>query len=181
MYIPSINRETDPEALIALMDRHPFATLLSVREGEPFLTPLPVTVLRSGDEVVLNAHLARANPQWRDFGPGRPAQLLFQGPHAYISPTLYDSEQSVPTWNYALVIAHGEPEIVTDEREAMAAMEALIERFEPGYLAQWERLPERYRKGMMQGIVAFRMRVERFEGKFKLSQNRGEGERERRG
>jgi transcriptional regulator len=66
-----------------------------------------------------------------------------------------------------------------DEAEVTAAMEELIERFEPSYRVQWQGLPQRYREGMMRGIVMFRMRVERFEGKFKLSQNKSAGERER--
>ena len=179
MYIPRINRETDLDALTALMRRYPFATLITVYQGEPLTTPLPVVAERDGDQVTLQAHMARANEQWRGFGEGRRAQFLFQGPHAYISPSLYDGEQNVPTWNYALVIAHGIPEIVTEESEVVAAMEGLIDSVEPEYKQQWQGLPEHYRKGMMGGIVAFRMRVDRFEGKFKLSQNKTEGERER--
>jgi transcriptional regulator len=179
MYIPRINRETDLDALTALMRRYPFATLITVHDGEPLTTPLPVVIECDGDEVTLQAHMARANEQWRGFGDGRRAQFLFQGPHAYISPSLYDGEQNVPTWNYALVIAHGVPEIITEEAAVIAAMEDLIERVEPEYQQQWQGLSERYKKGMLGGIVAFRMRVDRFEGKFKLSQNKTEEERRR--
>ena len=178
MYIPRFNEETDLDTLVALMRRHHFATLITVREGEPQLTQLPFIIEHEADQITLYAHLARANPQWHDFGD-HSAQVLFQGPHAYISPSLYDSEVGVPTWNYALVVAHGTLEIVAEQQAIESVMETLIHTVEPSYRERFDTLPKKYRDGMMKGIVTFRMKVERLEGKFKLSQNKTEAEQER--
>ncbi len=178
MYIPRINEEADLDTLVALMRRHHFATLITVSEGAPQLTQLPFIVEHEADQITLYAHLARANPQWHDFGDNS-AQVLFQGPHAYISPSLYESEVSVPTWNYALVVAHGTLEIVAEQQAIESVMKTLIHTVEPSYRERFDTLPEKYRNGMLEGIVTFRMGVDKLEGKFKLSQNKSEAEQGR--
>jgi transcriptional regulator len=174
VYLPPAFREDEPTKLIAFMRAHPFATLISVIEGAPFATHLPLSLEERGDELVITGHLAKPNVQWRGFDAGE-SLAIFSGPHAYISPSLYEKEESVPTWNYIAVHAYGRPAIFTYAQapEKMQGMlEAMMQSFEPSYLAQWETLTEKYRAGMMQGIVAFEMPVTRLEGKYKLSQNR---------
>jgi transcriptional regulator len=104
------------------------------------------------------------------------ALIVFHGPHAYISPAHYESKQSVPTWNYIAVHAYGVPRIV-DAKEAM--LDAMIAQYEPAHLQQWHEQSEKYKAGMLAGIVAFEIDVTRLEGKFKLSQNRPEADRRR--
>lgn len=174
MYLPSHFREDDQAQMVAFMAAHSFATLVSVVDGSPFATHLPLIVEPRGDELVLTGHLAKPNAQWQGFDQGE-SLAIFGGPHAYISPSLYEKSESVPTWNYIAVHAYGRPTIYryADAPERVQGMlETMMQTFDAGYLAQWETLSDKYRVGMMMGIVAFEMPVTRLEGKYKLSQNR---------
>jgi transcriptional regulator len=174
MYIPNANREDDRDTLLAFMRAHNFATLVSQVEGAPFATHLPVTLAVEGDALVCYGHFAKANPQWRTLGD-QTTLLMFGGPHAYVSPQWYEKAENVPTWNYMAVHAYGTARLMdsTTEREAVLSVIAdLIGQHEPSYQAQWDSLSDKYRDGMLQGIVGFVLTVERLEGKYKLSQNR---------
>jgi transcriptional regulator len=157
--------------------------------GAPFATHLPLVVEADESKVMLKGHVAKANPQWQGFETPLPtgegmgvghavneALVIFHGPHAYISPAHYESRQSVPTWNYIAVHAYGVPRIV-ETKEAM--LDAMIAQYEPAHLEQWHGQSEKYKAGMLAGIVAFEIDVTRLEGKYKLSQNRPEGDRQR--
>jgi transcriptional regulator len=177
MYIPAAFRETRLEVLHALIREHSFATLISQLDGEPFATHLPFLLdATRGDHGTLRGHLARANPHWHSFADGQPALVVFQGPHAYISPNWYLAEQAVPTWNYSAVHAYGTPSIVSDWPTVRTLLEDTVATFESG-LGQpeaWtiERDSADYIEKLAQGIVAFEMPITRLEGKRKLSQNR---------
>jgi len=176
MYTPTHFKQTDRAAMLAFMQRHPFATLVTARPGEaPVATHLPFTVEERGDALWLVAHMARANPQWQHFAGGD-VLVIFQEPHAYISPRWYDKEQSVPTWNYAAVHAYGRPVLIESEAAVFAVLEKLIRASEAAYLEQWNRLPESYKTGMAKGLVAFELEATRLQGKEKMSQNRTEKE-----
>lgn len=176
MYTPAHFRQDNPAAQIDFMRRYPFAALVTAAAGQPpTATHLPFTIEVRGDVIWLCAHMARENRQWEQFAGGE-ALVIFQEPHAYISPGWYDKELSVPTWNYVAVHAYGYPKIIESEAEAFSALEKLMMASEPAYLDQWERLPEGYKTGLVKGIVAFEMCVDRLEGKEKLSQNRTEKE-----
>ena len=130
--------------------------------------------------MVITGHVAKANPHWQSFGQGE-TLAIFTGPHAYISPTLYEKRENVPTWNYIAVHAYGVPSIATfaDQPERLSAIvAALVAENEASYAQQWAELTPRYREGMLRGIVGFEMRVTRLEGKYKLSQNRSSTEQE---
>ncbi|HEU4323326.1 MAG TPA: FMN-binding negative transcriptional regulator [Roseiflexaceae bacterium] len=174
MYIPKAYREERPEELLGFMRAHSFITLISVLDGVPFASHIPVAVAEEGDVVVLRGHLAKANPQARAFGAGE-ALAIFSGPHAYISPSLYEKRESVPTWNYIAVHAYGPLRAIhaaDDKASVEAALRELIAANEGAYQDHWDSLLPAYRDGMMQGIVGFEMAVVRLEGKYKLSQNR---------
>ncbi len=180
MYLPKYYQEDDPGILVAFMRQNSFAALVSTLEGELVATHLPIVPVVKDENLTLLGHVARANPHALSFGSE--ALAIFSGPHAYISPTLYEKEESVPTWNYVAVHAHGTPRAVTfkDEPDAMQAlMDATMDAYEPSYRAQWDALSEKYRHGMMNGIVGFTLRVERLYGKYKLSQNRSRADRAR--
>jgi transcriptional regulator len=160
--------------MVAFMRAHPFATLVSVVNGAPFATHLPLQIEVNGEQIIVSGHVAKTNPQWQGFDNAE-SLAIFGGPHAYISPSLYEKVESVPTWNYIAIHAYGTPTTITyasapDKVRGM--LEAMMQSYEPSYLAQWETLTEKFRTGMMQGIVAFEMIVTRLEGKYKLSQNR---------
>ena len=176
MYIPNAYREDDVAQLVAFMQTHGFVSLVSTVDGLPVASHIPVVVTMDDDGVTITGHLAKANPQWKSFGIGE-ALAIFTGPHAYISPSLYEKRENVPTWNYIAVHAYGTPRPI-QHADARAALEkliaALIADHEPAYQQHWDSLPDKYRDGMLWGIVGFEMRVTRLEGKYKLSQNRSQ-------
>ncbi|MCE7982811.1 MAG: FMN-binding negative transcriptional regulator [Caldilinea sp. CFX5] len=178
MYIPNANRVDDQGQLVAFMQAHSFATVVSLVQGELFATHLPLVIVAEGEQIRLRGHLAKANPHWQDWAT-QEVLVIFQGPHAYISPSHYEKWESVPTWNYIAVHAYGSVQLVQEEAGLLATLSQLIAATEPGYQAQWESLPDKFRAGMLNGIVAFEITVTRLEGKFKLSQNRPAGDQQR--
>lgn len=182
MYVPKHFREDDLTVLHTLMRDYSFATLVSAQaDGVPVATPLPF--LFEPDPAsygTLHAHMALGNPQWRTFAAGREVLVIFQGPHAYISPSWYEAELSVPTWNYATVHAYGCPRIIEDHAELYTHLKTLVTTHEAQFAEPWQfDLPADYVEKMMKGVVGFSIEITRLEGKFKMSQNRSENERVR--
>jgi len=179
VYIPEFNREEDRATILAFMRANPFAVLVSNVDGIPFATHLPLLIDDADDQIVIQGHMAKANAHWKSMKEGEESLIIFHGPHAYISPSLYESRESVPTWNYAAVHVYGEPTLFTDEESLRATLHRMIDTFESSYMTQWSELSEEYRSRMMKHIVGFNIKVKRLEGKFKLSQNRTKGEQAR--
>lgn len=176
MYQPAHFVEQDADALLALMTAHPLATL--IRGGAELAADiLPLRVERTGAGWRITGHVARANALWRE-ADGQPVLLLFQGPQAYVSPSWYPSKfqhgKAVPTWNYAMVQAHGTLRAIQDPAWLRALVTRLTERHEGGRAAPWHvaDAPVDYLDAMLQAIVGIEIEVTRVEGKFKLSQNR---------
>ena len=181
MYVPRHFAQDDPAALRALMERYGFALLVTTVDGAPFASHLPLLHRAEGGEFgSLIGHMARPNPQWRGFAHGGPALAVFQGPHAYVSPSWYASAEAVPTWNYTAVHAYGRPRVVDDQGAALAILERLVAVHENGRPEPWgiDRVPADFRDTQVRGIVAFEMPIERLEGKFKLGQNRPAADRQ---
>ncbi len=176
MYLPKSFHETDNNKLFEIMRQFSFATLITAPGGVPYATHLPIHLDdKRGDYGTLVAHIARANPQWRDFEAGSEVLVIFQGPHSYISPSWYEIHPSVPTWNYVAIHAYGKPRLIEDMGELQAMLGTLVNTYESGFEHPWEMdLPEDYLHKMMKAIVGFEIEITRLEGKFKLSQNRGE-------
>ena len=189
MYIPNSFREDDTALLHDLMRRHNFAVLVTQHTpapgagpgGAPFATHLPFLLDPArGPYGTLIAHMARANPQWRDFAAGQEALVIFQGAHAYISPSWYEVVPSVPTWNYAVVHAYGTPRVIEDRAALYDLLTALVDVHEAGLDRPWKMdLPDEYLDRMARAVVGFEIEISRLEGKLKLSQNRAEGDRQR--
>jgi transcriptional regulator len=174
MYIPKSFAETDAAILYRFMRANNFAALITQNEGKIVASHIPFMV--DSERGVLKAHLARANDQWKSFD-GSEALVIFQGAHAYISPTWYETHPSVPTWNYTTVHVYGVPQIVDDEGEMREMLGELVRKHEGGRSPEWTMdLPEDYLHKMIQAIVGFELKIERIEGKFKLSQNRSEAD-----
>jgi len=180
MYIPEFNRIEDQAVAIAFMRANPFAILVSIQNEAPFATHLPVVIAEKGGQIMLRAHVAKANPHWKLFEqePQKESLLIFHGPHAYISPALYEIRESVPTWNYATVHAYGRARVLASDSDKKQVLGDLISQFDSSYLDQWNSFDEPYRNRMLNHIVAFEIAVARVEAKFKLSQNRTKGEQE---
>ncbi|UOQ53126.1 FMN-binding negative transcriptional regulator [Hymenobacter cellulosivorans] len=176
MYIPANFQLTDQAEAVAFMQRYSFATLVSVDQQRPVASHLPFSVRADDSGVRLTSHLARANPQWKSWA-GQDVLVIFTEPHAYISPTLYEKRESVPTWDYIAVHAYGRVRLLDSEADTARALEQLIATYEPSYQAQWESLPETFKTSMMRGIVAFEVEVTALQGQQKLSQNKSAAER----
>jgi len=181
MYIPERFREDDKTILQAFIREHSFGVLVTQGEDAPCATHLPFLYdAGRGDYGTVQAHMARANPQWHAFASQREALVIFSGPHAYISPSWYDVALSVPTWNYAAVHAYGIPRIIDDSQLLYTQLKTLIETHEAQFEQPWPfELPEDYIQKMMRGVVGFTLEITRLEGKFKMSQNRTPAEREK--
>lgn len=176
MYIPNANRVDEQAELLAFMQAHSFATLVSLVQGELFATHLPLVIVEQEAQILVRGHLAKANPHWQELATQREVLVIFQGPHAYISPSHYEKWESVPTWNYIAVHAYGSARLIQDEAGLLATLAELIAATEATYQQQWDSLPDKFRHGLLNGIVAFEIAVTRLEGKFKLSQNRPAGD-----
>jgi transcriptional regulator len=174
MYIPEAFRVDHVEKLHALMQKHPFATLITQDGGMPFASHVPMLLRPSvGPHGTLISHMARANPQWHHFASGQEALAIFHGPHAYISPSWYQTQPAVPTWNYALVHARGVPRLLQDHSVIAAILRETVSTFEAPHPRPWAGdLPSDYFDRMIQGVVAFEIPIRAIEGKFKLGQNR---------
>jgi transcriptional regulator len=179
VYIPEFNRQEDRPAILAFMRANPFAILISNADGIPFATHLPLLVDETGDHFVVQGHMAKANAHWKSMKAGEESLVIFHGPHAYISPSLYEIRESVPTWNYAAVHVYGEPTLFSDETCLKETLDRMINTFDSSYMTQWSDLTDEYRNRMMKHIVGFEIKVKRLEAKFKLSQNRTKGEQAR--
>ena len=176
MYSPPYNRVEDRAEVVDFMRAHNFPVLLS---GAATLraSHLPVVVEERGGEIVVDMHMARANPQWRDFS-GQAVLVVFSGPHAYISPRWYEETERVPTWNYAAVHAYGVPAVLENLEKKRTSQRRLIESLDPAWLPKFDALDPAYVERMLGGIVVFEIPVTRLETRWKLSQNRGRREME---
>ncbi|MGD1877326.1 MAG: FMN-binding negative transcriptional regulator [Kiloniellaceae bacterium] len=180
MYVPDAFRLDDSARMAAVMRAFDFALLVTAPDGAVQASHLPFLYdPDAGENGMLHAHMARANPQWRDFETlaeaGQEALVIFQGPHAYISPTWYGGDTpQVPTWNYVAVHAYGLPRIVEGAAEKRALLDRLVATHEAALAAPWSTagLTEAYMEGMLRGLVAFEIPVTRLEAKAKLSQNK---------
>lgn len=177
MYRPSSFKLTDVELIREVLEEWSFATLVTCGSGGMQASHLPFEY--EPDANVLRTHLARANPQWREFGMGE-VLAIFQGPHGYISPRWYENPLSVPTWNYVAVHVYGTVRIVEDDSVAAAVLERLVARNESNFENPWRlEAPEDWQAKMRAAIVVMEIEISRIEAKAKLSQNRPSGDVDR--
>ncbi|MCH6268018.1 FMN-binding negative transcriptional regulator [Neobacillus citreus] len=169
MYIPKHFKIEDEEIIYDFMENNSFATLVSQHNGEPYATHLPLTIHKK--EGVLYGHFARPNGQWKDIASQK-VLVIFQGPHCYISPSWYETNKAVPTWNYVAVHVYGQLEIVEDGQELLDALAEMVTTYEkPNSSYQLKDVDPGFIEGMTKGIVGFRINITKIEGKAKLSQN----------
>jgi transcriptional regulator len=185
MYAPKHFDEARLEVLHQLIHSHPLATLITLDQGNlcadhiPFEISAPSAAAPFG---VLRGHVARANPLWQGQGD---VLAVFQGPQAYISPAWYEekalSGKVVPTFNYAVVHAHGPLRIIDDAGQLLALLERLTNRHEAARSAPWQvsDAPASYIEHMMAAIVGIEIPIARLDGKWKVSQNRSESDQSR--
>ena len=179
MYVPKYNQLEDRTALLGYMRAYSFAALATSGPGGLTATHLPFVIEEEGGRITLLAHMAKANPQWRDFAAGAEALVIFMQPHAYVSPRLYDSRQNVPTWNYVAVHAYGRPVLIEERAAKIELQQKLIRQHDAGYLTQMAELPDSYLDAKLAAIVSFSLAATRIDARYKLSQDKNPAERER--
>lgn len=171
MYIPKSNVLADQNEAMDFIRRFSFGTIVTSKDDTPTATHLPFIVESRNNKIVLTSHFAKANDQWKDIEENK-VLVIFSEPHAYISPSHYEKELNVPTWNYISVHAYGKGSLITDSNEVIELLEKTIDNYEDSYRQQWNTLPDDYKISMSKGIVAFEIEVDDLQGKKKLSQNK---------
>jgi transcriptional regulator len=166
------------------MRAHPFATLVSIQAGALTADHLPLHLHPElSEKGTLRGHIAKGNPLWTKGAGGTDVLAIFQGPQVYVTPSWYPSKKEhgkvVPTWNYAVVHAHGALRFVEDGEWLHEHLNTLTRRHEGARAAPWEvsDAPASYLDHMMKGIVGIEFEIERLEGKWKMSQNRNAQDR----
>ena len=177
MYIPPLNRVEDRQAINAFIHAHGFATVITNTVGNAMASHLPV--LLDEETNMLRSHMARANDQWKQFANVDEVLCVFHGPHAYISPSWYEDQHTVPTWDYAVVHVYGKPTIV-DETQLKQIVLDTTTKYESSMPQPWKvPLSEKEIGQMLKAIVGFKIHIVRVEAKFKLGQNRSAEDQEK--
>ena len=178
MYLPAYFNESRIDVLHALMRARPLATLVTICDSGLAANHIPVeTLAEPAPHGLLRGHIARANPLWREHRADSEALAIFQGPQAYISPSFYPSKQEtgevVPTWDYAVVHAHGTLRFIQDTEWLRSLVARLTDAHEAPRQAPWKvgDAPPPYIEKMLSLIVGFEFSIVRLTGKWKLSQN----------
>ena len=171
MYIPAAFRESDTARLHEFMQQHGFALVTTDGAQGLVASHLPLLLDPSrGPLGTLIGHFAKANEQARDFGCE--ALVVFSGPHAYISPTWYETPNTVPTWNYVAVHAYGILKPVADRTALAGILEALVHQYEAPRPEPWVfDAGTEFHQKLLDAIVGFEIEITRLEGKWKLNQN----------
>ncbi|MFA5171726.1 MAG: FMN-binding negative transcriptional regulator [Sulfuriferula sp.] len=173
MYIPEHFKEINSERISALIEGNSFGMLVTAPDGVPIVSHLPFIFDRAaGAKGKLFCHMARANPQWQHLSSCSEVLVVFQGPHAYVSPSWYLSP-GVPTWNYAVVHLRGKPRLIESESELEALVERLTHVYESQIPSPWKpNLAGERGTKFLNMIVGIEIEITDIQGKFKLSQNR---------
>ena len=169
MYIPSHFKVDDRETMDQFIRDNSFGVLVSLEDGAPVASHLP---FHYGEDGTLQCHVAKANPQWRKLD-GQRVLVIFPGPHAYVSPTWYESA-GVPTWNYQAVHVVGQASSFQDEERLGELVRTLSALHETGSEAPWN---GEFDTRMLKAIVGIQIRIDDIQRKFKLSQNKSEQDR----
>lgn len=188
MYLPPQFAETRLDELHRIIREHPLGALVSQGPEGLDANHLPWLLdPEAGDPAaggVLLAHVARANPLWRELSEGAPVLVLFGGPQAYISPNWYPGKQEthrrVPTWNYEVVHAHGRLYVHDDEKFLRGLLARLTRQHEASQPRPWKmgEAPPDYLAEQLRHIVGIELRITRLVGKRKLNQHHAAPDRE---
>ena len=177
MYSPPYNQVENHGEIVAFMRANNFALLVTGTGGSLHGSHLPVLVHERDGKLSLDMHMARNNPQWKEFFDDE-VMVVFFGPHAYVSPRWYEEKERVPTWNYAAVHVYGIARVLEDPKAKHENQRRLVAAMDPQWLPEFDKLSEKYVTMMLEGIVNFEISVTRIETRWKLSQNRSRREQE---
>jgi transcriptional regulator len=184
MYEPPLHRQTDRVAIHALIRRSPLGLLVTSGAQGLIANAIPFLLdTNRGEFGMLQAHMARANGQWRDLQPDGDALVVFQGEDHYISPSWYETKREtgkvVPTWNYLMVQARGRARAIEDPVWLRRQIEALTQAHEASRAAPWavSDAPEDFVVAQARQIVGVEIEIAALSGKWKASQNRNVADR----
>jgi len=168
MYIPEPFKIEDDKTIHQFISANPFATVISTIDDKIEATHMPIDRFQNGHYY---GHFAKNNPQ-SAISDNQEVLVVFTGPHAYISPTMYASEFNVPTWNYSAVHCYGDIEFIDDETEVWHLFRELVERYEGK--EGWQLPDEEKFKDLTKFVRFFKFKIKRIEAKFKFNQNKSE-------
>ncbi len=168
MYIPEKMKIPSLEASHQFIGQFGFGIIIS----EPLEgTHLPFLLNKNeGEFGTLYCHFARANPQWKNIKNNK-VMVIFNGPHAYISPSWYAKTPAVPTWNYAAVHIYGTVEVV-DNAQTLLIIKNTIAKYEPDLTDNQQICPDEHQTKLANAIVGVKIPIKQIEGKLKLGQHR---------
>jgi transcriptional regulator len=174
MYTPPAYREDRLDVLHGLMQEWSFATLISHGANGLLATQLPFLLDDNGGKGRLVTHIARNNPQWLDLAAGVEVLVVFQGPHAFVSPSWYDNQKTFPTWNYTAIHAYGIPALNHDPEALRKLLERVIAKYDTPLGGAWRfsDMPEEMIAPRLKAIVSVEIDIDRLEGKLKLNQDK---------
>lgn len=179
MYTPKHYKIDDKKEIFDFIDAYSFGILISANNGKLTATHIPFLLKRDEEESgFLYGHIAKANQQWKDLSED--VLVIFPGPHKYISSSWYETDQSVPTWNYLSVHVYGKIKILEDRDDREKIVREAVKYFEDDNSNyKVDNLKSDYFEAMLRGIVAFKIEITNIEGKQKLSQNHSEDRQQR--
>jgi transcriptional regulator len=161
----------DPDSLLQIMRENAFATLITNDvNGRPTATQLPFLIKEVAGNIILQAHFAKANPQWKQLETNQLVLVIFNGPHCYISPTWYENA-GVPTWDYVTVQSYGVAKLFENNQQTAELIEELTDKYEQGFEKPWK-ANNNYPDKMLNAIIGFEITVQEIQGKVKIGQNK---------
>jgi transcriptional regulator len=184
MYEPPLHRQENLAAVHALIRAHPLGLLVNHGASGLLANAIPFLIFPESSKLgTLQAHMARANPQWRDLQNAEEALVVFQGAQHYITPSWYETKREtgkvVPTWNYLIVQARGRPRVIEDSDWLRTQIEALTSKQEFPRAKPWAvgDAPEDFVAAQIRQIVGVEIEIADIKGKWKASQNRNAEDR----
>ncbi len=181
MYTPPSFVEDDPATLHACIEENSFATLVTTDSSRPSVSHLPLLIDRSASpNGTLIGHMAKANLHWKGID-NQDALVIFQGPHAYISPSWLKERNVVPTWNYVAVHVTGKVQLVDKPPALLDIVRRYVDHYESTMPAPWQldSAEPDFMESLLNAIVGFTIEIESIEGKWKLNQNHSEERRQK--
>ncbi|MBU2976415.1 FMN-binding negative transcriptional regulator [Zobellia sp. B3R18] len=172
MFVPDQHRNENVSEIKEFLRANSFGILVSQYQNKPWATHIPLELETTEDgKEVLTAHIAKANPQWREFDQNEEVLCIFNGPHSYISSSWY-KEEEVPTWNYIAVHVYGKLKILSEE-EVMASMHRLVDKYEANSknpISLKNMAPHTLKQ--VKGVVGFQIEITDIQAQYKLSRTR---------